>query len=128
MTEDTITLKQLQKTFKTILERLDGLESELTAIREGLTAAAAAPTPTQDGQTVQFLATEIIMTYNDEGKPAYKAKGGRYMKYGVRIWDEVLPLLGLDAEKLKPGPNPVNIQMRALMGEKGPRKIIGRIG
>jgi len=127
MSADTITLEQLHETFKMILERLDGLESELSALREGLITAATAPAATQDGQTVEFLATEIILGYNDEGKPTYKAKGGRYMKYGVRIWDEVLPLLGLDVETLKPGPNPVNIRVRALMGEKGPRKIIGKV-
>ena len=81
MSQDTITLEQLQKTFSAILERLDGLENELTALREGL-AVAAAPPSTQDGQTVEFLATEIILGYSDEGKPTYKAKGGRYMKFG----------------------------------------------
>jgi len=123
---DSISLDQLRAMLKTLLERMDGIEAELHQLREGLATAAQAPAPTQDGSTVEFLATEIIMTYDDAGKPAYKAKGGRYMKYGVRIWEEVLPVL-VDPETLKPGPNPVEIKVRALMGERGPKKIIGKV-
>ena len=55
------------------------------------------------------------------------------MKFGVSVWPEVLPFLGVDPANLtcacnagagKPGPNPVNFKVRALMGEYGPRKVI----
>jgi len=47
------------------------------------------------------------------------------MKFGVRIWPEILPELGIDPDRLKPDPNPVNLHVLALMGDKGPRKVIG---
>ena len=67
------------------------------------------------------------MTYNDKGEPAYKLTGHPYAKYGVRIWPEILPALGIDLEACKPGPNPLNPPRRvvALLGEHGPKKIIG---
>jgi hypothetical protein len=64
------------------------------------------------------------MSYDDNGQPVYKAKGGQYSKFGVRIWPEVLPVLGVNPATLKPGPNPVNLCLVALMGEHGPRKVI----
>jgi len=47
------------------------------------------------------------------------------MKFGVRVWPETLPALGIDPATLKTGPNPLTLRVRALMGEKGPRKVIG---
>lgn len=55
----------------------------------------------------------------------YKIKGGQYTKFGVRVWPEVLPKLGVDPAALKPGPNPFNKPVLALVGEKGPQKVIG---
>ena len=84
---------------------------------------------------VVFHVDDLTMTYDDKGKPAYKAKGGRYAKFGVRVWPEVLPLLGIDAATLKPGPNAVDLMVRAELaettdkdtGEKSmnARKVIG---
>jgi hypothetical protein len=45
-------------------------------------------------------------------------------KFGVRVWPEILPTLGVDPASLKPGPNPVNLKVNVLMGENGPRKLI----
>ena len=81
--------------------------------------------PAQTGQTVTFQATTLLVGIDDAGQPTYKAKGGQYMKFGVRIWPEILPALGIDPARLRPGPNPIDMQLRALMGEKGPRKVIG---
>jgi hypothetical protein len=46
------------------------------------------------------------------------------MKFGIRVWPELLPTLGVDPAALKPGPNPINLRVRVLMGEHGPRKVI----
>ncbi len=77
------------------------------------------------GQTVDFLATNLLVGIDDNGQPTYKAKGGKYAKFGVRIWPEVLPSLGIDLAALKPGLNPINLHVLALMGEKSPRKVSG---
>ena len=124
MNQETVTLDQVRIMLKHLYERIDALTEEVASLREGLAAAAASPAaPT--GEYTEFTTTEIVMTYNDDGTPAYKAKGGQYLKFGVRIWPEVLPALGVAADQLKPGPNPLQIHVRALMGERGPRKVVG---
>ena len=124
---DKMTPAELRQAFQALTERLDQIEAEITALRDGLAAAATQPQAASAsvGQTVEFVATILLVGMDDNGQPTYKAKGGQYMKFGVRIWPEILPELGIDPAKLKPGPNPVNLHVLALMGDKGPRKVIG---
>jgi hypothetical protein len=124
---EKMTPAELRRAFQSLTERLDQIESEITALREGLAAAASQPqgAPVSAGQIVEFVATILLVGVDDNGQPTYKAKGGQYMKFGVRIWPEILPELGIDPASLKPGPNPINLHVQALMGDKGPRKIIG---
>jgi hypothetical protein len=120
-----MTAEELRSALQALTERLDQIEASLAALREGLTAAAGQPVPSQPaGETVIMEATILLMSYDDNGQPVYKVKGGQYMKFGVRVWPEVLPALGVDPATLKPGPNPVNLHLRVLMGEHGPRKVI----
>ncbi len=67
------------------------------------------------------------MSYDDAGQPVYKVKGGQYQKFGVRVWPEILPALGVDPGSLKPGPIRVNLKVNVLMGENGPRKVISLV-
>jgi hypothetical protein len=126
-TPDKMTPAELRRAFQALTERLDQIEAEITALRDGLAAAASQPqaAPASAGQTVDFIATVLLVGVDDNGLPTYKAKGGQYMKFGVRIWPEILPELGVDPANLKPGPNPINLHVLALMGDKGPRKVIG---
>jgi hypothetical protein len=125
-TLDKMTPPELRHAFQALTERLDQIEAEITALRDGLAAASQPqPAPAPAGQTVDFVASIILVGVDDNGLPTYKAKGGQYMKFGVRIWPEILPELGIDTASLKPGPNPVNLHVLALMGDKGPRKVIG---
>lgn len=109
---------------------LINIRAEIEAIRSGLTTASQ-PAPAA-GTFGEMMITSIIMTYDDAGKPAYKATGTPYNKFGVRVWDEVLPLLGIDPAELKPGPNPqAEIRARVLMkvndeGKPAPQKITGK--
>ena len=132
---DKITATELRTTLRNLLahlcqldERLDGISKDLALLREGLAAAAQQPQPTAPaaaGQTVDFLATVLFIGIDDNGQTTYKAKVGQYAKFGVRIWPETLPTLGVDPAELKPGANPVNLHLLALMGEKDPHKVIG---
>jgi hypothetical protein len=94
-------------------------------------APAAVTMTSSSGQYQDFEASGVIMTYNDKGEPAYKIIGFPFNTYGVRVWPEVLPLLGIDPDKLQPGPNPFVSRVRALMvesntpGKLTPRKIVG---
>ena len=122
---EKLTAAELRAAFESLNERLDQLEADIAALREGLASAA---NQTQDkplGETIIFEATSLILSYDDNGRPVYKVKGGQYQKFGVRVWPEVLPLLKMDPETLKPGPNPVKMRVTAIMGEHGPRKVIG---
>jgi len=123
---DKMTPAELRQAFQALTERLDQIEAEITALRDGLAAAGSQPqpAPVSAGQTIDFTATILLVGTDDNGLPTYKAKGGQYMKFGVRVWPEVLPELGIDPASLKPGPNPINLKVRALMGEHGPRKVI----
>ncbi len=122
------TAAEFRETFQALTERLDQIEAELAALRDGLAAAASQPSTASQavsGDTVVFEAVTLLMSYDDNGQPVYKVKGGPYMKFGVRVWPEVLPTLGVDPASLKPGPNSITLRVRALMGEHGPRKVIG---
>lgn len=127
---DRITPEELRAEFNALHADLATLHADLAALRDGLKAAAAAPVGTYQN----FEMTEIIMSYDDAGEPTYKGKGIPYLKFGVRIWPEILPALGIDPDTLVPGPNAITRQVRAEMvqidGDNGvpkltPRKIIG---
>ena len=116
-----------------IRAEIETLRSALTTIAHGLAHAATA-TATTPGAYSEMVIESVIMTTDDKGKPVYKATGAPYSKFGVRIWNEVLPALGINPLSLKPGPNPINpaIPARVLMqtneetGKPAPRKITGK--
>jgi len=129
---DRITAAELRTALQSLTERLDQIEADISSLREGLTAAATSSpwgsqpaAPALTGEIITLDVSLLLMSYDDNGHPIYKAKGGQYQKYGVRVWPEILPVLGVDPASLKPGPNPVNIKVHVLMGENGPRKVIG---
>jgi hypothetical protein len=120
-----ITAAELRLALQSLTERLDQIEASLAAVREGLSAAASQPISSQPaGEIIIVDASVLLMSYDDNGQPIYKVKGGQYMKFGIRVWPEVLPVLGIQTTSLKPGPNPINLRVRVLMGEHGPRKVV----
>ena len=122
---------ELNGNISALMFRVSDLENHIEAMRGGLQTAA---TPPAVGTFGEMIIDSIVMTYDDAGKPAYKAKGAPYQKHGVRVWDEVLPALGIDPASLKPGPNTIEpIRARVLMNaptEEGktaqPRKVTGK--
>lgn len=75
-----------------------------------------------------FTAEILVMTTDDNGKPAFKIKGFPFNEFGVRVWPEILPAIGIEPAAVKPGPNqlPAGLTVRAVLNEKGsPKKIIG---
>lgn len=128
---EKITAAEIRELFADIRAELADLREELHTIREGLKTAAA-PVPAA-GTFAEMEISEIVKTYDDSGKPSYKAKGAPYQKFGVRVWDEILPALDIDPATLNPGPNalPAPIRARVLMavnesGQQTPRKVIGK--
>ena len=126
--------ERLESMNETALENhmeLINVRADIEAIRTGLTQASQ-PAPAQVGTFQEMMIDNIIMTYDDKGKPAYKATGTPYNKFGVRVWDEVLPTLGIDPASLHPGPNPQHpIRARVQMktneeGKAAPQKVTGK--
>lgn len=99
----------------------------------GAPAQPPATTPPQGtqpqataGGIVDFQAEEIAVSADDDGNLVYKVKGGKYKKFGVRVWPEVLPALVADPAALKLGKNLYSAMVRAVLGDGGqPQKIIG---
>lgn len=78
------------------------------------------------GNYTEFDAEAITMGSDDNGKAVYKVRGGQYGKFGVRVWPEVLPLLGVDIDDLDTGPNPFAHRVRVLLDDKGQaKKVVG---
>jgi hypothetical protein len=122
---DRITAAELRAALQSLTERLDQIEANIISLRDGLATAASQPAAVApSGDTITLDVSLLLMSYDDNGHPVYKAKGGQYQKFGVRVWPEILPALGVDPASLKPGPNPVNLKVNVLMGENGPRKVI----
>ena len=142
-TPDRMTASELRAAFELIERELSSqmdmiiqIKAQLDTLGNGLqvlgsmTDTSRAPINTaDDGASILFSMDTIKVSIGDDGKTAYKACGGQYAKFGVRIWPETLPALGLVVEDLKPGPNPINppISVRALLTDAGqPRKVISK--
>jgi hypothetical protein len=128
---DRITAQEIRERFEELAQQIECLSGMVETIRNGLKTAA---TPPAVGTFGEMMIDSIVMTYDDAGKLAYKAKGAPYQKHGVRVWDEVLPALGIDPASLKPGPNPIEpIRARVLMNPPQndkpaqPRKVTGKV-
>ncbi len=129
---DRMTAAELRAAFDLLHVEIAELRADIAQMKSGLQTAAQ-PAP---ASTAEMQIDSIIMTTDDNGKPAYKAKGAPYQKHGVRVWDEVLPALGINPETLKPGQNAITPAIRARVQmnpptEEGktaqPRKVIGKI-
>jgi len=106
---------------------LDRLLAALAGPPTAAPAAAMQPAATAPAGHLVFVLDNIVLGYDDKGAPTYRGKGAQYQKFGVRIWPEVLPTLGVDPSALKPGPNAITPrQVLAVLGDSGqPKKITG---
>jgi hypothetical protein len=133
---DKVTAAELRELFAEIREEIadlgeqvTNLQTDLATIRDGLTLAATQPAATASetpGQNIAFVCDAISLDYVD-GKPLFKARGGKFAKFGVRVWPEMLAVLKIDPKDLQPGLNtlPAPIELLASLTEAGqPRKVI----
>lgn len=75
-----------------------------------------------------FLAEKLIVGISEKtGEVTCRLQGFPYIKFGVPVYPEVLPTLGIDPNQLTPGrPRPFNRRVRAQLDDKGnPKRIIG---
>lgn len=140
-TPDRMTPEEIRAAFAAIekaqAETAANVAAILDAMRELSRPLATLPEPTPAAGDVEIADIEsIVLSYDDDGKPTYKAKGPRFAKFGVRIWPETISKI-CDPAQLKPGTNelPAPLAVRVLMGENtlkdgtkahGPKKILGK--
>ena len=114
---------------RALAEEIAGLRAELEARPAPASAAGPTVVPAASftaARCVDFQAESVVVTIAEDGNPAYRIRGFPFIKFGVRVWPEVLPNIGLDPGALKPGMNPFSAMVRAALNEEGkPRKVIG---
>lgn len=128
---------QAQKTMlAAILAELQASHTQTQTVDEALTrlasvyqsgSASQPGQPTNRANTLVITVDTITKASDENGKLVYKARGGMYRTYGIRIWPETFPLLGIKPESLEYGQNQIEpVNMAAACNENGsPRKIIG---
>ena len=139
MTEEKNTAIQLLETIAQELKYLNELTGRLletstataetlakigSALAAGLQQPATANNGGGDQTLVEFQVDTLVFDLND-GKPVYKMRGPLYPQYGVRVWPEVLPRLGIDESTLKPGITDYSARVVAIMGDVYPKKVVG---
>lgn len=82
--------------------------------------------PNDPNSTTEVVSAEQLIVSADENGVHFKIKGGRYKQFGVPIYEEYLPALGISPD-MKPGAHPfkkkVVIQC-SKNGEKSSCKVI----
>ena len=113
---------QLAGQLDTVTETLNNLLEKLANLPRQVAAPAAAPSP--EGLE-RITVHTVTLTYDKTGQPIYQALGGKYSRFGARIWPEVLPALAIDPATLKPGPNPwaATVLIQPAPGERAPKVI-----
>jgi len=133
---ERMTAQELREAFQHQNERMDQLTEQLSTVTETLNELleklAQLPRPVPAPAAATSAGMEIIpihtisLTYDQKGQPIYHAMGGKYSRFGARIWPEVLPLLGVDPLTLRPGPNAWTNQVQVQPATEGRApKVIG---
>ncbi len=144
---DKITPAELRQQFDNLHAEIDSIRHDLETlinavgtITAGIQHAATAtpPVPAASVQFAEMEITAIVKMIDKNNKINYLAVGAPYSKFGVRIWDEIIPMIGIDPAALEFGNNPITpaIRARVLMGETknretgavgiGPHKVTGK--
>lgn len=83
--------------------------------------------PPQSMKTTAYPHEDFVYTSieveNKSGKLYYKLKGGKYEKFGVRVWPEVLKAAGVNPDQFQPGTYPLTGKAVVMMVEKEGRLV-----
>jgi hypothetical protein len=119
-------LREMRAGLGIISGKLDLLIERTQAQPAAAPGATATNGDAAGGSYEDFDAEALTMGTDDNGKVVYKVRGGKYGKFGVRVWPEVLPLLGVDIDELDTGPNPFTRRVRVLLDQTGAaKKVVG---
>jgi hypothetical protein len=76
--------------------------------------------------TTEIITAEQLIVSADENGSHFKIKGGRYKKHGVAIYEEYLPVLGIDPN-LRPGAHEFTkkvVVQKTINGDKSSSKVV----
>ena len=89
------TVRELVERVNTLNGWLDSHADAALNVEQPRTQATPPVAPIQSANGVQTFAAESLSATVTDGKPYWKVKGGRFKKFGVTVWDEVLTEAGL---------------------------------
>lgn len=82
-----------------------------------------------EGEYVRFPVQEIVVAFAESGTKFSKVKGGKWMRHGVKCWEEVLalPPVNVDLANHPAGTIefPAGLHAMALVINGTPKKIVG---
>jgi len=114
--------------WKTVILARDKIIADLIGNGWSTAKRISAPTqskPESSGQYTEFDATQIVKTFDDDGRLFIKIKGGRFQKHGVPVYEEDFDSIPVDLEAMRPGTHDFRHRVRAVLKEDGnPRKIV----
>jgi len=95
----------------------------------GQPVAPVAASPVSNGSTGDhtFHATKLKIEFNPKGEKVGKMMGGKFEKFGVIAWPEVLTALGFNLAEMQAGEYKVDMVVAYAVNPEGkPQKITGR--
>lgn len=82
---------------------IDQVEKQFEAHTSNIVVTSRGPQPpVGNGSSEKFMGDKIVVETKGD-KVYYKITGGKWSKYGVRVWPEVLGNFGIKTDKLKAG-------------------------
>ncbi|MFC2053476.1 hypothetical protein ACFLV7_04140 [Chloroflexota bacterium] len=107
-------------------QTLTAIAAVLVEIRDLLAAISSSLQAQTPSDTIRIIQAESITKgVDDNGKTSYKVRGYPFNTYGVRIWPEALPRIGVKEVDLENGPNNFTKPVQVLMVQGKPKKVIG---
>lgn len=89
--------------------------------------AAATATATNGNGENTFRATKLKVEFSPDGKKKGKLFGGKFEKFGVTVWPEVLSTFGFDIDQMQPGEYQFDAVVTYALNDKNqPSKVTGR--
>lgn len=113
------------------LRAVDALAAAIHEMHEHYASAHLPQTNPTSGLSPRGIAdaleeikVEEIKVEEKGDKRYYKLAGGKYAKWGVRVWDEVLDASGINGQDLPVGVSPMSGRATVMLREGKPHKVI----
>lgn len=91
-------------------------------------APVSQPQGNGNGGGHTFRANRLKVEFSADGQKRARLFGGRYTQYGVTLWPETAPELGLDLTVMQAGEYTIDMEVAYVLNAQGkPQKVTGRI-